>query len=175
MPLINFYTLVFLQAAIKIKDEQIALLNEHLEYVERMMVTGSATEYQVFATKVKISAAESQKVDLIATLTSQQASLNSLMGNDHSTNPVVRNELTVNLLPTPSDSLLSYAYKNRDEVILNERRTSLAELKYDLTMLQNKPLLSFQASAGAKKRVCSASERNQTELYYWPGNQGSYF
>ena len=38
-----------------------------------MMATGSATEYQILTTKVKISAVESQKVDLVAALTAQQA------------------------------------------------------------------------------------------------------
>ena len=43
-------------------------LNEHLDYVEKMRATGSATEYQVLATKVKISTVESQKVDLMLLL-----------------------------------------------------------------------------------------------------------
>ena len=72
----NFYTLVYLQAAIKIKDEQIATLSEHLQYIEKMVATGSSTEYQLLSTKVKISTVESQKVDLVAALTAQQASLN---------------------------------------------------------------------------------------------------
>lgn len=146
----NFYTLAFLQAAIKIKEEQLAALNEHLGYVEKMMATGSATEYQVLATKVKISTVESQKVDLIAAMTAQQASMNSLLGNDQTTNPVVKNELSVELPVIPSDSILSYAFHNRDEVLLNEKKTSLAELRYGMAKLQNKPLVSFLASAGAK-------------------------
>ncbi|TAL59467.1 MAG: TolC family protein [Bacteroidetes bacterium] len=146
----NFYSLVFLQAAVKIKIEQIAALNEHLEYVEKMMASGSATEYQILATKVKISAVESQKVDLIASLTAQQASLNSLLGNDHITNPVVRNELSVEIPIVQSDSALSFAFHNRGEVLINEERTSLAGLKYGMTRLQNKPILSFIASGGAK-------------------------
>jgi outer membrane protein len=146
----NFYSLVYLQAAIKIKDEQIAALREHLNQVEKMMATGSATEYQVLSTKVKISTVESQKVDLVAALTAQQASLNSLTGNTASTNPVVKNELTVELPVIPADSVLSYAYHNRDEMIINQKRTSLAELRYGMARLQNKPMLSFEASAGAK-------------------------
>jgi outer membrane protein len=146
----NFYTLVFLQAAIIIKDEQIAALKEHLGYIEKMMATGSATEYQLLTTKVKISAIESQKIDLLAALTAQQASLNSLLGNDHTFNPVVKNELLVEIPLIQSDSALSFAYKNRDEVLLNEKKTALAELKYDLTKLQNKPVVSFVASGGAK-------------------------
>jgi len=146
----NFYTLLFLQAAIKIKDQQLEALNEHLEYIEKMMATGSATEYQVLTTKVKISIVESQKVDLTTAVTTQQASLNSLLGNLQSIRPVVKSELSVELPVIPSDSILSYAIHHRDEVLLNEKKSTLAELKYGMTRLQNKPLLSLQASGGAK-------------------------
>ena len=146
----NYYALLFLQEAIKIKEAQVAALNEHLSQVEKMMSTGSATEYQLLATKVKISTVEGQKVDLIASLTAQQASLNSLLGSDNGTTPVVKSELTVSLPDIPSDSLLSYAFQNRDEMILNQENTSLAELKYGIAKMQNKPVISFQASGGAK-------------------------
>jgi outer membrane protein TolC len=146
----NFFTLLYLQAAIKIKDEQLEALNEHLQYIEKVMATGAATEYQVLTTKVKISTVESQKVDLIAALTGQQAALNSLLGNGQANNPVVRTELIVDPPVLPADSILSYAFHNRDEVLINEKRTTLAELKFGMTKLQNKPLLSFEASGGAK-------------------------
>lgn len=146
----NFYTLVFLQEAIKIKDEQIDALNEHLTQVEKKQASGSATEFEILSTKVKISAVRSQKVDLTASLTAQRASLNSLLGNDNSTNPVVKNELSADVPLVPADSALSYAYHNRDEVLINEKKTSLAELRFGLVRVQNKPLLSFIASGGAK-------------------------
>ena len=146
----NFYALLFLQAAIKIKDQQLEALNEHLEYIEKMMATGSATEYQVLTTKVKISIVESQKVDLTTAVTTQQASLNSLLGNLQSIRPVVKSELSVELPVIPSDSILPYAIRHRDEVLLNEKKSTLAELRYGMTRLQNKPYLSLQASGGAK-------------------------
>jgi outer membrane protein len=146
----NFYALFFLQAEIKIKDEQLTALNEHFQYIEKMMATGSATEYQVLSTKVRISTVESQRVDIIASLAAQQASLNSLLGNDQAVRPVVKNELSVDPPVIPSDSILSYAFHNRDEVLINEKKTSLAELRYGITKLQNRPLLSLQASGGAK-------------------------
>jgi outer membrane protein len=146
----NYYTLVFLQAAIRIKDEQLAALNDHLSFVEKMMATGSATEYQILATKVKISTVESQKVDIVASRTAQQATLNSLLGNDQTLSPVVKNDLNVEVPVIQSDSLLSFAYLNRDEVLLNEQRTSLAGLRLDMVKLQNKPVINFIASGGAK-------------------------
>jgi outer membrane protein TolC len=148
----NFYALVYIQAAIKIKEEQLIALDEHLKYVEKMRATGSATEYQVLATKVKISTVESQKVDLNAALTTQQAALNSLLGNDQTINPVVKTELSVEVPLIPTDSMvsISFAYPKRDEVILNQKRTSLAELRYELIKRQNKPVLNLLASGGVK-------------------------
>jgi outer membrane protein len=146
----NFYALLYLQAAIKIKDEQLAALNEHLQYIEKVLATGSATEYQVLTTKVRISTVESQKVDLVAAQKVQHAALNSLLGKDNFGSTVVRNELSVVIPVISTDSILVYAYRNRDEVLINEKKASLAGLRYSLTKLQNKPMISFQASGGAK-------------------------
>ncbi len=146
----TFYTLLYLQSAIKIKDEQLATLNEHLQYIEKMISTGSATEYELLSTRVRISAVESQKVDIIAALTAQQAALNSLLGNSQDTTTVLKNELIVEPPVIPSDSVLSFAFHNRDEVLINEKKTSLAELRLGMTKLQNKPLINFEASGGLK-------------------------
>jgi outer membrane protein len=146
----NYFTLLFLQTAIKIKDEQLSALNEHLDYVKKKMATGSATEYEVLTTQVRISEIESQKVELSSSISSQQAFLNSLIGNDQNNNPVVKNDLTTDLPAIPADSLQSYALKNRDEVLINQKRASMAELRYNITQLVNKPIVSFMASGGAK-------------------------
>jgi len=146
----NFYTLLFLQSAIRIKEEQLSALDEHLAAIEKKMATGSATEYQVLSTKVRISAVESQKVDLEAALTAQQAFLNSLTGNEHVSTPVVKAGLRAELPLLPSDSLRAYAMRNRDEVKLDRERYTLAELRYGMLKLQNKPLVSLMATGGAK-------------------------
>jgi outer membrane protein TolC len=73
-----------------------------------------------------------------------------LLGIDQTNKPVVRYELSVEPPSVQSDSVLSFAFRNRDEVLINEKRAALAELRYGMTKLQNKPLLSLQASGGAK-------------------------
>ena len=60
----NYYTLVYLQEAIKIKDEQLKTLKEHLDRVQKKQETGSATQYEILTTEVRISAIENQKTDL---------------------------------------------------------------------------------------------------------------
>lgn len=146
----NFYTLVYLQAALKIKDEELGTLKGHLEQVEKMRSTGSATEYQILSTKVKISGIESQKVDLLAALATQQSFLNSLTGMNEKNIPVVKNELSVMAPYIQEDSFLSYAYLNRDEMHLNIERSSIAGLRYDLAKTMKNPVLNFLATGGAK-------------------------
>jgi outer membrane protein len=146
----NFYTLAFLQEAIKIKDEQLIALNAHLKYVETLKSTGSATDYQILATKVKISSVESQKVDLIAALNAQQSYLNCLLGKNGKNTPIVRKELSVSVPLMPDDSLLSFAFGNRDEIMLNEDKAALAGLRYEMIKSLNRPMLSFLATGGAK-------------------------
>jgi outer membrane protein len=146
----NFYTIAFLQDAIIIKDEQLAALKEHLRYVETLKSTGSANDYQILSTKVKISTVESQKVDIIASLTMQQSYLNCLLGLSEKNVPVVKKELYVNPPVVPSDSLLSFAYRNRDEILINNDKVKLAQLRYELVKTSNKPYVNFMASGGAK-------------------------
>jgi outer membrane protein len=145
----NFYTLAFLQHAIKIMDEQLTTLQSHLKYIETLKSTGSATDYQVLSTKVKISTAESEKSDLTAALAIQQAYLCSLTGNNDRL-PIVREELEINAPMTSVDSLLSFAYNNRDEMAINHEKTVLAGLKYKLTKNLDKPVINFIATGGAK-------------------------
>ena len=146
----NFYTISFLQAAIKIKQQELDALREHLTYVEKKVATGSSTEYEILTTKVRISAVESQEVDLNAALTNQQSVLNSLLGNERSARPVVKTELTADIPVMPSDSVLSFAFHNRDEILINQKRISAAELRYEMASLQNRPMVNFVVTGGVK-------------------------
>jgi len=48
--------------------------------VTRKEQTGSATQYEILSTQVRLSNAENQKVDLEASRQTQQAILNSFLG-----------------------------------------------------------------------------------------------
>jgi outer membrane protein len=145
----NFFTLAFLQHAIKIIDEQLSTLQAHLKYIETLESTGSATEYKVLSTKVRISTAESQKSDLVAALAIQRGYLCSLTGNNDRI-PVVKEELDVPAPMISGDSLLSFAYNNRDEMAINNEKSVLARLKYNLIKTLDKPVINFVATGGAK-------------------------
>jgi outer membrane protein TolC len=145
-----FYTLAYLQEALRIKDNQLNTLNAHLTFVNKRKETGSATQFEVLTTKVKISGIESQKLDIITAITIQQSLLNTLMGRPEKTSFTVKPTLTLNLSAIPADSLVSYAINHRDEIKINKEKTAIAELKYKSTKTQLNPVVSAFASAGEK-------------------------
>jgi len=146
----TFYSLVFLQEAIKIKDKELQILKEHLEFVEKKKATGSATQYELLSIKVKISAAENQKVDIVTSQKIQQSALRSLMGLPNTVVPIVKQDIALVLPNINQDSLLNYAYSNRLEMGLSKEKETITGLQYNLVKSQNNPVLSLFASAGGK-------------------------
>jgi len=91
----NFYTLVYLQEALKIKDEQLKTLNEHLAFIRKKQETGSATQYEILTTEVRISTIENQKTDLETARQVQVCQINSLLSKHGSTVQKVKKELKI--------------------------------------------------------------------------------
>ena len=111
-----YYAIVFLQEAILIKDKELYNLNEHLNYIEKKKETGSATQFEVLTTKVRISAIENQKTDLLTALKVQTCQMNSMLGQAENTPLLVKKELQPVQVLNPTDALLASADKTRDEL-----------------------------------------------------------
>lgn len=163
----TFYSLVFLQEAIKIKDKELQVLRDHLAFVEKKRATGSATQYELLSIKVKISATENQKVDLETSQKIQQTVLKSLMGMPETTTPTVKQDISLVLPSIVQDSLLNYAYSHRLEMDLSKEKQTIADLQYKLVKSQNNPVLSIFGSAGGKNGYPKYLE--QVKLNYVAG------
>ena len=146
----NYYSIVFLQEAIRIKDEELATLNEHLNFVQKKEATGSATKYEILTTKVRISAIENQKTDLLTALQIQQSQLNSFLGKSQDTKLLVKKELLSTQILVPNDSLFSFAYDHRNEMKIVMQKGKLADTRLKMVNSQNNPSLNFFGSGGLK-------------------------
>ena len=146
----NYFALVYLQEAIKIKDEQLRTLNEHLLFVQKKQATGSATQYEILTTEVRISAIENQKTDLTTFKEVQISHLNSLLGKPEQTTQRVKTDLNFSLPFLQSDTLISSALQNRDEMKLARKKARLAELNYSMTHSENNPVINAFASGGVR-------------------------
>ena len=146
----NYYSIVFLQEAIRIKDEELSTLNEHLHFVEKKASTGSATQYEILTTKVRISTIENQKTDLLTSLKVQQCQLSSYLGQPEQTTLTVKKELLAPVVITHDDSLITFALEHRDEMKIARQKSTLAEMRYKLVNAQNNPVFNAFASGGWK-------------------------
>jgi len=145
-----YYTVVYLQEAILINKEQLKTLNEHLDFIQKKEETGSATQYEILSTKVKISTVESQGIDLQTTLNNQLTEINSLMGQTSDARFNIKKDLEIKLPDLPTDSLIPFAYKHRDETIILDEKSTIAGLKYKIVKSQNNPAFNLFASGGGK-------------------------
>ncbi|HEY5593029.1 MAG TPA: TolC family protein [Paludibacter sp.] len=146
----NYYSIVFLQEAIHIKDEQLVTLNEHLHFVEKKEASGSATKFEIITTKVRISAIENQKTDILTALQIQLGQLNSFLGKPQETKLTVKKELLVPQIFAPNDSLFAFAFAHRNEMKLAHQKNSLAETRLKMVNAQNNPALNVFANGGLK-------------------------
>jgi len=146
----NFYSILFLQEAIKIKDEEMVTLKAHFNFVEKKEASGSATKYELLTTKVRISANESQKTDLLNALQIQLSQLNSFLGKSQDTKLKVKKELYAPEIMASNDSLFSYAFDHRNEIKVARQKTELANSRLGIVNAQNNPSLNFIGAAGFK-------------------------
>lgn len=150
LTIVNYYTLAYLQEAIHIRNIQLDILNQHLDFVNRKKETGSATDYEILSTKVRISVAKNQKLDIETALNNQLAILNSLLGLPEDTRIRVRNRPATQIADIQYDSLVNYALSHRNELILDDLRRKQAELHLHSIKIENNPVISAFVSAGIK-------------------------
>jgi outer membrane protein TolC len=148
--IICYYNLLYYQEAIAIKDKELLTLSKHLTTVEKKAESGSATQYEILSTKVRITTVESQKTDVVTSLNFQISILNMLLGEPANTRHCVRTLLKTDLIPFSEDSLISVALNNRREMKIAEQRVVLSRTYQDLVKKHENPVLSAFASGGWK-------------------------
>jgi len=165
----NYYTICYLQEAIQIKDDQLKTLNEHLSFVQKKADTGSAIQYDVMTTKVRISAIENQKTDLQTALQIQISQLNSYMGKPQNTPVLLKKEILVQQNIPSTDSLCSVAFVNRNEMKIAHQKEEIAKSRLDVIKVQNNPSFNFMATGGFKNGYFNSSFKDVGKLNYAVG------
>jgi len=145
-----YYSIIYLQEAIKIKDEQLYDLQKHLDFVTKKKETGSAIRYEILTTQVRISNIESQKTDIESLLKIQLSVLNSLLGKPVYSSNNIKTDTNAAIIGVQDDSLISYAIGHRIEMEIAIEKTTLEELNYQVVKAQNYPVINVFVSGGWK-------------------------
>jgi len=165
----TFYTISFLQEAIQIKDDQLNTLNEHLQFVQKKAATGSATQYDIMTTKVRMSVIENQKTDLQTALQIQISQLNSYLGKPQSNPVLLKKDLQVQQMIPSVDSLCNVAFANRNELKMALQKESIAKSRLNVIKVQNNPSLNFVANGGFKNGYLNSSFEDVGKLNFAVG------
>ena len=165
----NFYGISFLQEAIRIKNAQLRNLNEHLQFVQKKADTGSATNYDILTTKVRISVIENAKTDLETALQVQMSQLNSFMGKPQDNIIVLKKEPNIQQLVPSVDSLCNVAYANRNELKIALKKEEISKSRLDVIAVQNNPAINAFGSGGFKNGYFNSSFQDTGMLNYAVG------
>jgi len=165
----TYYTISFLQEAIQIKDDQLNTLNEHLQFVQKKAATGSATQYDIMTTKVRMSVIENQKTDLQTALQIQISQLNSYLGKPQSNPILLKKDLQIQQMIPSVDSLCNVAFANRNELKMALQKESISKSRLNVIKVQNNPSLNFVANGGFKNGYLNSSFEDVGKLNFAVG------
>ena len=145
-----FYTILLLEKSIGVQDEQLKALHEHLESTKRRVSAGTATNFDVLTTQVRVAAAQNQEIDLQSAADKQRAILSQMLGLTSGSAVHIRGEFEQAGIPLNGDSLLQSAIHLRTELKLAQDASLSAELQEKVASLGNRPSLSLNVAYGLK-------------------------
>ena len=145
-----FFSILFLEQSIKVQDEQIEALNQHMLMTQRRVDAGTATSFDVLTTQVRVAGAQSQEVDLENGLQKQRVTLSQLLGISTGQHVFLRGDFRQTVVPLQGDSLLQAAIQQRMEIKLSRDAEQSAQLQLRAASLGNKPSLKFNLVYGLR-------------------------
>ncbi|MGE5432768.1 MAG: TolC family protein [Syntrophomonadaceae bacterium] len=145
-----FYSLLFLKQSLVVKDQQIADLNSHLQVTQAKVSSGSATDFDVSTTEVRVSSAQNQRTEIQNEISKQEIILKSLTGLPH--NALLNVTGSFNYMPdnVNADSLINVAINQRSEIKLARDLQNTADKQKTVARMSDKPTVSLSAQYGLK-------------------------
>ena len=146
----TFYSILLLERSIAVKDTDIATLNDHLSFTNKKVETGSATDFDILTTKVRISNVQNQKLDLQNVLAKQIVQLKKLTGISYDSDTQLTGDFSFKSYTVNKDSLLDVAMQQRPEMKLALDMENGAHLQKNVAGLGDMPSLNINLSYGLK-------------------------
>ena len=145
-----FYSIFFTEKGIKVKDEQINTLKKHIELTNKKVQSGSATDFDVLTTEVKVASVENQKIDLENALNKEKIYLKNLLGWSSDKELNLSGEFKVDTSLFNNESLIQEAFQKRIEMKLARDAENSAMVTKQVASLTDRPTLNIIASYGIK-------------------------
>jgi outer membrane protein TolC len=145
-----FYTIVFLRKSVLVQDEQIEALNQHLSVTQKRVTAGTATDFDVLTTRVRVAASQNQKVEIQNSLQKQESILRQLLDLPMTSPLTISGSFQQIPIALNQDSLFQLALQQRTELKLARDAEESAKLQKNASSLGNMPSLKVSAAYGLK-------------------------
>jgi len=146
----NFYLILLLEKNIEVVDEELEALNQHLAVAEKKVETGTATDFDVLTTRVKVAEAMNMRIDIENELEKQTAVFRGLLGLSQEDSIEVVGEFTLKEIEINPDSLIVLALERLPEARLSRQAEKSADLQYRLDAKGDLPTLDMVLDFGFK-------------------------
>ena len=145
-----YYNILFMRESIRVQDQQIASLQAHRTEMNKRVQAGVSTRFDVTTTDVRITQAQSTRLDLQNQLRNQQVQLARLLHKPAQADIPVKGRLAYDPQPVNIEAEVAKASNNRPEVKLARDAENTAALQARLIERSNMPSLGAGAQVGAK-------------------------
>ncbi len=158
-----FYSVLFLEKSLKVKNDQIKTLEQHLDITQKKVDNGTATDFDVLTTKVRVAAAKNQKIDIENAIEKAKIALRTYLGLPKNSPVNLEGDLTLLNQTTDTDSLLSKAFVQREEIKIADYAGNSLKLQRHTASLADMPSLNAIADYGIRNGL-------MPNLDAWRGN-----
>ena len=146
----TFYTILFLQRSIRVQNDEINTLNEHLLMTKKKVEAGTATDFDVLTTQVRVAAAENEKINLENSLSNTEIVLKQFLGLPQGSQVALTGGFTETPVPLNLDSLTAIAMENRVEIKSANDEITTARARYNMASTIDNPSLNVAVLYGFK-------------------------
>ncbi len=159
----TFYAVLFLQRSIRVQDDAINTLNEHILMTKRKVEAGTATDFDVLTTQVRVAAAQDEMINLENSLSNTEIVLRRLLGISQDSPLRLAGEFNEMPLSLNPDSLTGIAMENRVELKSANDEIATAQARYNVASAVDNPSLNVAFAWGFKNGY-------EPNLDAWRGN-----
>ncbi len=145
-----FYSVLFFEQSLKVKEEQMRDLQQHLATARKLVETGSAISLDTLTTRVRLTAIENQKIGIENLLEQNKIVLKSLLNLKKDTTLRLNGQFIQRVPVWSLDSLIQTAYAHREEIKLAQIGRQSAQIQKQMAKVSAAPTLSAIGSVGLK-------------------------
>jgi outer membrane protein len=154
-----FYAILYLQQNLAVLDEQIQALEQHLAIAQKKVQTGSATDFDVLTTSVRVAAAKGRRVEVTNLFDRQCTLFRQITGLPAAQALLLRGDFSCTPLALNLDSLIALAMRDLPEARVSRQSEISSQVRLKLVSLGQKPTLNLSLDTGFKNGYPSNLER----------------